>query len=249
MNFENKIVLITGAARGLGKAIAKKFLEAKATVIITDIDDEAGEETLHELITLGRIIYLHMDITIEEEIENVINKIIYQFNQLDIAINNSPYMPPNNRLDKFASGQVRKTIDVDLLGVYNCMKYELLQMQKQKCGNIINISSIAGIKGIKGLSIFCAAKHGIIGLTKSAALDYANTNIRINALCPGIIETETFNEIKNNRPEDYEYYLSLIPNKKLAQPEEIASGVLWLASDEASYANGTILEIDAGASI
>ncbi|HHU55547.1 MAG TPA: SDR family oxidoreductase [Acholeplasmataceae bacterium] len=248
-DFNEKIVLVTGAARGLAKEVARKFLDANATVIITDIDDEAGDKALKELINLGRIIYLHMDITIEEEIENVINKIVSQFGKLDIAINNSPYMPPNILLDKYEEGQVRKTIDVDLIGVYNSMKYELKQMVKQKEGKIVNISSIAGLKGIKGLSIFSAAKHGIIGLTKSAALEYMDNNININAICPGIIETESFDEIKNKHKDDYNYYISLIPNKTLAKPEEIASAVLWLSSSDAKYCNGTILTIDGGVTI
>lgn len=245
-NFENNVVLITGAAQGLGKAIAERYLKANATVIITDIDDTVGEKTLQELINLGRIIYHHMDITIEEEIENVINKIVNQFGKLDIAINNSPYMHPPKVLDQLETGQVSKSFDVNLLGIYLCMKYELKQMVKQKKGKIINISSIAGLRGIKGLSAFSAAKHGIIGLTKAAALEYQNHNININAVSPGIINTESFQEIKHQNPDEYEYYLSLIPSKKPAEPIDIANGVIWLSSNEANYCNGTTLIIDNG---
>lgn len=248
-DFNDKVILVTSAARGIGKEISKKFLEANATVIFTDIDDDEADNTLQELIKLGRVIYLHMDNTLEDEVKSKIKTIIQQFGKLDCAINIAPFIPPNKQLHKTESGQMKKTIDVDLMAVYYCMKYEIEVMLKAKCGNIVNISSIAGVKGIKGLAIYSAAKHGIIGLTKAAALDYGDFNIRINSVSPGMIDTETFKQLKSDRPVEYQRYIDMIPNKKPATPTEIANAVLWLASADASYANGTNLIIDNGITI
>jgi NAD(P)-dependent dehydrogenase (short-subunit alcohol dehydrogenase family) len=247
--FNGRTVLITGAAQGLGKGIARRFLESDAQVIITDINDEKGKQAEKELSEFGKVCYRHMDVTDENQVRETISAISKEYTKLDYAVNNAAFIQTSCPLHEQGTDIMRKTVEVDLMGVYYCLKYEICQMNVQKHGVIVNISSIAGLSGMKGMGPYSAVKHAIIGLTKSAALDYAGNNIRINAVCPGMIDTEAVKELREKQPEILQNYEKSIPIGRMASTIEIANAVTWLCSSQATYATGTCLVIDGGSSI
>jgi len=250
-NFENKVALITGAASGLGFATAKAFAEAGAKVVLSDWDEKAVNNAAKELETQGfTTLGITCDVSNDEQVKAMIGKTVATFGCLDFAYNNAGVQ---NELAE-AADQTRedfdKVVGINLRGVWSCMKYELQQMRKQGNGSIVNCSSIGGILGGAQRGVYHAAKHGVIGLTKSAAMEYAPQNIRINTICPGLVHTAMADQmIANGQGDALDEMLKEVPLGRLGRSEEIANSVLFLCSDAASLIVGHTLVVDGGFSI
>ncbi|WP_027378110.1 SDR family oxidoreductase [Kaistella palustris] len=250
-NFENKVALITGAASGLGFATAKAFAEAGAKVVLSDWDEKAVNNAAKELETQGfTTLAITCDVSNDEQVKAMIEKTVVTFGRLDFAYNNAGVQ---NELAE-AADQTRedfdKVVGINLRGVWSCMKYELQQMRKQGNGSIVNCSSIGGILGGAQRGVYHAAKHGVIGLTKSAAMEYAPQNIRINTICPGLVHTAMADQlIANGQGDALDEMLKEVPLGRLGRSEEIANSVLFLCSDAASLIVGHTLVVDGGFSI
>lgn len=248
---ENKVALITGAAQGIGFAAAKVFAEAGASVVLADWDKDLVNKAADQLITEGyKALPIVCDVSDEAQVRAMVDKTVETFGQLDAAFNNAGIQ--NVLAD--AADQTREDFDkvmgVNLRGVWSCMKYELQQMRKQGSGAIVNCSSIGGILGGPQRGTYHGAKHGVIGLTKSAALEYAAQGIRINSICPGIIHTPMVDKMMAGGQQDIlDAMIETVPAKRLGHSEEIASAVLWLCSDMASFVVGHTLVVDGGYSI
>ncbi len=251
VNWENKVALVTGAASGIGLATAKAFAEAGASVALADWDEQAVQAAANKLAAAGySTLAIGCDVSNDDQVEAMIQKTVTTFGRLDAAFNNAGVQ---NELAG-AADQTREDFDrvtgINLRGVWSCMKFELQQMRKQGNGAIVNCSSIGGILGGAQRGTYHAAKHGVIGLTKSAALEYAPQGIRINSVCPGLIQTAMADKmIAGGQKEALDTMLQAVPVGRLGRPEEIASAVVFLCSDAASLIVGHTLVIDGGYSI
>jgi len=251
--FEGKVALVTGAASGIGRTTAMAFADAGASVVIADILEEKGLAVVETIKSRGgTAAFVKCDMLSEGDIENMVAETVRQFGRLDCAYNNAGYggalFAP---LAEIPNEQWDRTINIDLRGVWLCMKYEIRQMLKQGGGAIVNCASSVGLVGYQNLASYVAAKHGVVGLTKAAALDYATQNIRVNAVCPGTIFTETAVDIEAAMdPKDWQDLQSAImasqPIGRVGKPEEIADAVLWLCSPGASLMLGHALAVDGG---
>lgn len=248
---EDKVVLITGAAQGIGFAAAKAFAEAGALVALADFDEDLVNKAADQLRAAGyKTLAIVCDVSDDAQVKAMVDKTVETFGRLDAAYNNAGIQ--NVLAD--AADQTREDFDrvigVNLRGEWSCMKYELQQMEKQGNGTIVNCSSIGGILGGAQRGTYHAAKHGVIGLTKSAALEYASKGIRINSICPGIIHTPMLDGMLNGgQTEVIDAMLKSVPAGRLGRPEEIANAVLWLCSDASSFVIGHTLVVDGGYSI
>ncbi|MCX6257326.1 MAG: SDR family oxidoreductase [Bacteroidia bacterium] len=245
---ENKAVFITGGLSGIGKACAIAAAKEGANVAIADLKSEYSGKILEEIKRENsKAVFIECDVSVYKQVESAIHQAIKIFSSLDVALNNAGIGGEANKVGDMSEEAWLKVINVNLNSVFYCMKHELTQMSKQKKGVIINMSSILGKVGFPSSSHYVAAKHGIIGLTKTAALEYAAEGIRINAICPGFIETPLLtNAGITENTEIQKYIINLHPMKRLGKSEEIASGFIFLASDDSSFMTGTTLEIDGG---
>lgn len=248
---EDKVVLITGAAQGIGFATAKAFAEAGASVALADLDKDLVKKAAQQLTVEGhKTLAIVCDVSDDAQVKAMVDKTVETFGKLDAAFNNAGIQ---NILADAADQTIEdfdKVTGVNLRGVWSSMKYELQQMRKQGNGAIVNCSSIGGILGGPQRGTYHAAKHGVIGLTKSAALEYASLGIRVNSICPGIIHTPMVDKMMAGGQQDaLDAMLETVPVKRLGRPEEIANAVLWLCSDMASLVVGHTLVVDGGYSI
>jgi len=245
--FEGKVALVTGGGSGIGRATSLAFANEGAKVVIDDINVEGGEETLRLIkSTGGEAIFVKADVSKGAEVEAMVEKAIDTYGRLDCAFNNAGIGEPLKRVAKTTEDNWDRVMATNLKGVYLCMKYEVPHMLKQKKGAIVNTSSLAGLKGLSGQAAYVASKHGVVGLTKSAAIEYATLGIRINAICPGVINTPLIAPNMKDRPHVEKGYIDMEPIGRLGKPEEIASAVLWLCSDEASFVVGSVFSVDGG---
>ena len=251
ISFENKIALVTGAGSGLGLATAKAFAESGASVVLADWNEKAVCSAAEELAGQGhKALAIHCDVADDAQVEAMVDQTVATFGRLDAAYNNAGVQ---NILAETADA-TREDFDrvtaINLRGVWSCMKFELCQMRKQGSGAIVNCSSIGGLVGGAGRGTYHAAKHGVIGLTKSAALEYAARGIRINAVCPGLIDTPMSDQMKAAGQADaLNAMLKDVPIGRLGRAEEIANAVLWLCSPAASLVVGHALAVDGGYTI
>lgn len=242
--FKDKVVLVTGASTGIGRATALKFAQEGAKVVICDVNEDGGQRTLMDIKKItDNCFFVKCDISQEKDIKDLIQKTIDKFGRLDVAYNNAGVEGQPTSTTDCTSEAWDKVININLKGVWMCMKYEIQQMLKQGGGKIINCSSIAGLVGFEALPAYVASKHGVLGLTKTAALEYASKNIRVNALCPGVIETPMLTRFTQGHNE---VMAEQVPMKRVGQPEEMADCVLWLASDKSSYVTGQAIAADGG---
>lgn len=247
LSFENKIVLVTGAASGMGLATAQAFAEAGAAVVLADFREDVVKAEAQKLVAAGhKAMALQCDVSSETQVKNMVDRTVAEFGRLDAAFNNAGIMVPAVETAEATGAEFDRITTINLKGVWNCMKYELLQMRKQGSGAIVNNSSIGGLVGVPGRAIYHATKHGVLGLTKSAALEYAARGIRINAVCPGTINTPMVQEMLAKEPEAMKEILRNQPNKRIGEPTEVASAVLWLCSPGASFVVGHALAVDGG---
>lgn len=247
-SFENKVALVTGAASGIGLATAKAFAQAGAAVALVDVNGEAAQAQADALIAAGhKAIGLRCDVADIDQVEAMVKETIATFGQLDAAFNNAGIQ---NILAEIADATVEdydRVMSINLRGVWACMKFELEHMRRQGGGTIVNCSSLGGLVGGAERANYHAAKHGVIGLTKSAALEYAARNIRVNAVCPGLIWTPMADQmVAAGQGETLEGMLQAIPMGRHGRPEEIADAVLWLSSSTSSYVTGQSISIDGG---
>jgi NAD(P)-dependent dehydrogenase (short-subunit alcohol dehydrogenase family) len=248
--FENKVALVTGGNSGIGKATALVFAREGAKVIIAARRENLGQETVQEIQKSGgEAFFIRTDVSIPDQVETLIKSIVDRFGRLDMAFNNAGVSGPLNRLTKQTLENWDLVINTNLKGVWMCMKEEINQMLRQGGGVIVNTASTAGISGSPGGAIYSASKHGVLGMTKSAAAEYATKNIRINAVCPGPILTPMLEQGFTERPPMREAYLSTVPMGRFGTPEEIAGAVLWLCSDEASFMTGYAITVGGGQTI
>ena len=246
--FENKIVLVTGGTSGIGYAAAKAFASEGACVIIAARRENQGRNIVREIQEDGgNAFFIKTDIRVPGEIDRLFEEIINRCGRLDCAFNNagtgSATMPPAAKIPEDEWDDILNT---NLRGTWLCMQRELDLMLKQGAGVIVNTASILGMTGEYGLAHYCASKHGILGLTKTAALEYAGKNIRVNAVCPGPIRTEMLEAPMVHFPKMKEMLLAKTPMRRTGEPEEIAGAVLWLCSDASSYMTGKELVVAGG---
>jgi NAD(P)-dependent dehydrogenase (short-subunit alcohol dehydrogenase family) len=239
-------VLVTGASSGIGRATALAFAREGYTIVLTDVQEERGRDAVADCEREGVASrFLQCDVSDEASVKAMIDEIVSEFGRLDAAVNNAgiegaPAFTANCTTENFD-----RIIAVNLRGVFLCMREELKQMLKQDGGGaIVNMSSIAGLIGFAGIPAYTASKHGVIGLTKNAALEYAKQNIRVNAVCPGAIETPMLDRLMTTVSRDL--IVGGEPVGRLGKPEEIASAVLWLCSPSASFMTGQAMAVDGG---
>ncbi|MEH2334929.1 SDR family oxidoreductase [Nostoc sp.] len=249
-NYTGKVAFVTGAANGIGRATALAFAREGANVVVADVSEQGNQETARMIEDLGgRVLAVKCDVTRTEDVTAALSKTIETFGRLDFAFNNAGVEQKKAPAAELDEAEWDRIVNTDLRGVFLCLKHEISLMLKQGGGAIVNTSSGAGIIGIKGNLAYTAEKHGVIGLTKAAALDYASQNIRINAVCPGYIDTSMMARFTGGTPEGRQKVVSEEPIGRMGQPEEIANAVIWLCSDASSFVVGHALVVDGGQTV
>jgi NAD(P)-dependent dehydrogenase (short-subunit alcohol dehydrogenase family) len=245
---EGKVALVTGGASGIGRATALVFAKQGAKVVVADVSTQGGEETVRMIEDAGgEALFVKTDVSRTHDVEAMVSKTVETYGRLDHAFNNAGIEGAQAPTAEYPKEAWDRVISINLTGVWLCMKYEIQQMLKQEGGTIVNMSSILGKVGFANSPAYEASKHGVIGLTKAAALEYATAGIRVNAVCPGFIETPMLERAGILAdPELREQIVNLHPVKRLGTPEEVAKAVLWLCSDAASFVTGHALLVDGG---
>lgn len=247
MSFENKVALVTGAASGMGLATAKAFAEAGAAVALADINETAVRSATEDLVAAGHwAIGIRCNVADEADVAAMVERTVSTFGRLDAAFNNAGIQSPAVETADVSSDVFDRINAINLRGVWSCMKYELLQMREQGNGAIVNCSSLGGLVGVPGRAAYHAAKHGVLGLTKSAALEYAARGIRVNAVCPGIINTPMVASMLAGEEDVMKEMMRDVPIGRLGQAEEIAAAVLWLCGPGSTFVIGHALAVDGG---
>lgn len=246
---KGKVAIVTGAAMGMGEVTARLFADAGAKVVLADFNDDLGNEVTRSIAAAGReAAFVKVDVSNAEQVKRMVAFAVERFGRLDAAVNNAALKPDNAPVAEFDEAYWDRLMSVDLKGTALCMKYELAQMVSQgHGGSIINISSVSGFRPQPNTIAYVAAKHGVNGLTKNAAMEYGRHNIRVNAIAPGAIDTPMLKASLEEMGIDRgEFAAKLSVLGRFGQPEEVAQGSLWLASDASSFVTGTILFIDGG---
>jgi len=251
MKVKDKIVIVTGAGSGIGKATAKHFATHGAKVVVSDRIEERAQQVANEIKEAGdSAVVINANVAKFDEVNALISKTVEQFGQLDVIVNNAGIGPKN--LFKVAEATIEdwdRVIAVNQTGVFYCMKAALQQMLKQGHGNIVNVASLAGLKASLNNISYSASKFAVVGMTKSAALEYASKNIRINAVCPGYTSSALLDQLLSARPDMDAMLKSVIPMKRYGDAEEIADAIVWLASDNTKFITGQTITLDGGTSL
>ena len=250
MEVNNKVVIITGSGSGIGKAAALHFAKYGAKVVVSDINLESAKNVSDEIIKNGgEAVPIKTDVTKFDEVEKLIQQTVETYKQLDVIVNNAGIGPNLLRTHQSKLKDWDRVIAVNQTGVFYCMKVALQQFLKQGFGNIINVASLAGLKASPNNISYSASKFAVVGMTKSAAMEYATKNIRINAVCPGYTESALLNQLINVKPEMDAILKSVIPMKRYGKAVEIADAIVWLASDQTKFITGQTLTLDGGTSL
>lgn len=243
--FEDKVALVTGAASGIGRATAIAFADSGAAVVVSDVDVTRGEETVRMIGAAGgRAVFQACDVALESDVQALVACAVKEFGRLDFAHNNAGIN--NLGVDEWESANWDRSVGINLTGVMLCMRAESKIMLEQGRGAIVNTASINGLVGNASQAAYTATKHAVVGLTRHAALRWARKGVRVNCVCPGVVDTPMVEGV-TARPELRKIVEGMTPMGRFGQPEEIAAGVLWLCSDASSFVTGHPLVIDGGA--
>jgi NAD(P)-dependent dehydrogenase (short-subunit alcohol dehydrogenase family) len=247
MTFSGQVALVTGAAAGIGRATALAFAEQGLKVVVADLDSEGGEGTV-ELIRAagGDAVFVRCNVTKETEVRQLMEQAVNTYGRVDYAFNNAGIEIEKGRLAEGSEAEFDAIMGVNVKGVWLCMKYQLPLMLAQGGGAIVNTASVAGLGAAPKMSIYSASKHAVIGLTKSAAIEYAKKKIRVNAVCPAVIDTDMYRRAYEADPKKAEYVAVMHPVGRVGTVEEIASAVMYLCSDGAAFTTGHALAVDGG---
>ncbi len=252
--FEGKSVIVTGSSGGIGRATALRFAKEGAKITLADLKEPENTETL-EMITSegGTAIVMNVDVSDEAQVKDMVATTVKEFDGLDVGVNNAGIFQRVALLHELDHSEFQKVMSVNLQGVWLCMKYQIAAMMEKGSGAIINTTSFAGVSAPHGAAFYCASKHGVVGLTKAAGIEYAPLGIRVNAVGPGSTLTPMMTDQFKDNPEFAEQVVKasgdVVPIKRTADPDELAGAILFLASDDASYMVGHNMMVDGGMSI
>jgi NAD(P)-dependent dehydrogenase (short-subunit alcohol dehydrogenase family) len=244
---ENKVALITGGGSGIGRATALLFGREGASVVVADYNAEGGARTVKMIKEAGGTAVFHAaDVSNPQDVDGLMHKVMESYGRLDCAFNNAGIQGQLAKTPNCSLENWNRVIAINLTGVFLCMKYEIPLMLRHGGGSIVNTASGAGLVGVVGAPAYVAAKHGVAGLTKAAALEFAQKGIRVNAVCPGFIRTPMIEESLDKGIVSEEQLFALEPMHRIGEPEEIAEAVLWLCSDASSFVTGLPMPVDGG---
>ncbi|MDH4261792.1 MAG: SDR family oxidoreductase [Spirochaetia bacterium] len=244
----DRVALVTGAGSGIGREIALVFAREGAKVAVVDLNESGAKETVSmiEQLHKGKAVFIKADVSKSKEVEAMVKTVIEKFGRIDYAANNAGIEGDQANIIDQTEENWNRVIDINLKGIWLCMKYELPHMLKQKYGAIVNTASVAGLAGFAGITPYTASKHGVVGITRAAALEYAKDGIRINAVCPGVIKTPMIDRFTHGDAEAEKGMIAMEPVGRLGKPTEIAEAVVWLCSDAASFVTGFPMAVDGG---
>ncbi len=243
----NKVVFITGASSGIGRATALAFAREGANVAIADVLADGGRETARLVEARGaRALYVSCDVSKDSDVRSALGKTIETFGRIDCAFNNAGIEGEQSSISGCSEANWDRVLGINLKGIWLCMKHEIPQMLKQGAGAIVNCASVAGLVGFVGIPAYVAAKHGVVGLTKTGAIELAKSNIRVNAVCPGVIKTPMIDRFAHGEAQIQQQLVAGEPIGRLGKPEEVAEAVVWLCSDAASFVTGQPIAVDGG---
>jgi NAD(P)-dependent dehydrogenase (short-subunit alcohol dehydrogenase family) len=246
-SFAGKVALVTGAASGIGRATALAFAQAGARVVVADVDEAGSQETVALIgAASGEAVFVRADVADEEAVAALVETAVTRFGRLDYAHNNAGIQGTFGRLADCSREEWDRLLAVDLTGVWLCLKHEIPQMLRQEGGAIVNTSSVSGLRGGQDSPAYVASKHGVVGLTRKAARDYAADGIRVNAVCPGVTRTPLLDRLFTVRPDLEATWREALPLGRFGTPEEVAAAVVWLCSDAAAFVTGHAMVIDGG---
>jgi NAD(P)-dependent dehydrogenase (short-subunit alcohol dehydrogenase family) len=245
---QGKVAVVTGASTGIGRAVAVALAKEGVNVVVADVDADRGEKVVVDLEAWGaEAMFVETDVADAAAAERLVARTLERFGRLDYAVNNAGIEGTQAPTHECDLDNWHRTIAIDLTGVFLCMRAELPPMLEQGAGSIVNMSSVAGLVGFAGIPAYTASKHGIVGLTRSAALEYATQGVRVNAVCPGVIRTEMVDRFTNADPQAAAQMVEQMePVGRMGTPEEIADAVVWLCSDRSSFVTGQAVAVDGG---
>ncbi len=245
---DGKVIVVTGAAAGIGRASAALFAKEGARVAVSDVDETRGTAAAREIKDRGGDAhFIRADVSRFSDVDRLIRETVARYSRLDGAFNNAGIEGTMAPTVECTEENWDRTIGINLKGVWLCLREELRQLARQKRGgSIVNMASVAGLVGFENLPAYVASKHGIVGLTRTAALECAPRGVRVNAVCPGVIHTEMIDRITGRKPETEALFVSMEPMGRMGRPEEIAEAALWLLSDASSFVTGQAMAVDGG---
>lgn len=249
-DFQGQVAVVTGAAMGMGLATARAFAQSGASVVLADRDGDRAAKEAAKIVDEGGIaIGVACDVSNEAQVAALVERTVAEYGRLDMAFNNAGVMARIAPSADATGEEFDRVIGINLRGVWNCMKYELQQMQRQGSGAIVNNASVGALTGNPGIGAYIASKHGVVGLTRTAGLEYAKQGIRVNAVNPGTIDTQIARDVVGGSEQAFAELEKGAPIGRAGRPEEIAAAVLWLCSPAASYVLGEALTVDGGLTV
>lgn len=248
MTFKDQVVIITGGCSGIGRATAFRFAQAGAKVFLADLSEKAGDELVEEIEKTGaEAAFARIDVTDAEDVERMIADCVQRFGGIHVLVNSAGIVGPRARTERYPAEEFKKVMDVNVMGLFYCMQAVLPHFLSKKSGNIVNIASVAGLVGFASHIGYAASKHAVVGMTRSAALEYAKHGIRVNAVCPAFTLTPMLESAMVNDDTNYlDALQNAIPMKRFGKPEEIADAILYAASSASSFMTGHTLVLDGG---